>query len=99
MTIRDAIKDATKFTEDKMDELKMEIRVKVTHKTLYSNQKNIKIFDSSSFGERRDIDEGELCKVDDMRADSNINFQDFDNPYIHKLHNQFKNILEKVLQS
>ena len=47
----------------------------------------MKLFDSQSIGERRDIDEGELCKVDDMRADTNINFNELRNPFIFKLNN------------
>lgn len=100
MSVRDAIKDATKFAEEMSDE-KIENRVKVTvtHRTLYSNQKNMKLFDSSSFGERRDIDEGELCKVDDMRADSNIDFNELRSPFIFKMHNQFRHILDRVLDT
>ena len=98
MTVKEAIKEATAFADYQMKEDNIEIKLKVTHKTLYPNQKNVKFFDSESYGERKDLDDGELCKVDDMRAESNINFHDLsNNPFIHKLNNQFRNILEKVM--
>ena len=47
----------------------------------------MQLFDMSSFGERRDIDDGELCIVDDLRAHSNIDFEQNQTPFIFKVNN------------
>ena len=51
----------------------MKTRVIVKHYT--KSSEHSKIFDSTSYGERRDIDEGEICNVSDVRALTNINFE------------------------
>ena len=74
MTVKEAIKEATKFAEEMSEDKNCDgIKITVTHKTQYISQKNMKLFDNLNFGERRDLDEGELCKIDDMRADTNVN--------------------------
>lgn len=99
MTVREAIKEATKYAEEKSeDKGENRVKVTVTHKTQFSSWKNMKLFDNLNFGERRDLDEGELCKLDGMRADVvNINLNEWRSPFIFKQHNQFSNILDKVV--
>ena len=81
-----------------MESMNMTNIVKVTHKSQYKGNKNMKLFDSQSFGERRDVDEGEVCKVDKLRALSNINFQKLTMPFMFKMNNAFNKILQMILK-
>lgn len=48
----------------------------------------MKLFDNLNFGERHDLDEGDICKLDDMRADvDNLQLNQIKNPFIFKLNN------------
>lgn len=63
----------------------------------YGGQGHRKLFDSK--GSRNEaIEEGEICIVDDYRAQSNIDFEELSMPFVFKESNQFDQILKMILE-
>ena len=94
MTVQEAINNAEKQAGEILKLQGKEIIVNVIHYCRSETKKKTKLFDSLAVGERRDIDEGQICNVSEIRALTNIPFEDLDMPFLFKHSNNFNNIIK-----
>jgi len=89
--VKKAIAKAEKEAIETLKAQGMKTHVNIKH--YCKGSKDSLIFDSLSFGERRDIDEGQICNISNQRAMTNIDFETIKIPFMYRHNNSFKEVI------